>query len=119
VTLTGSGAIIGGSSTTFNNLILRSSASLSTVTGANVTVSGTLALGTNIFTTGANTVIANGSVTRTGATTTNGFVNGTLQRAVASGSSTPTLDVGTGGTYSPVSLSIAGASGGGRWRCPL
>jgi hypothetical protein len=112
-TLSGSGATIGGSTTTFNNLTLANNISLTDVTGVNATVSGTLALGANILTTGANTVIANGSVTRTGATNTNGFVNGALQKAIASGATTPLFEVGVGTTYAPISLSITGANSGG------
>jgi hypothetical protein len=104
-TLTGPGATISGSSSTFNNLTLGAAISLS---GVDTTVSGTLALGNNTFTTGANKVIANSTVTRG-----SGFIKGNEQKPIASGSSTPLFEVGTGTTYAPISTSISGANSGG------
>src|SRR4029077_13452468 len=90
---------------TFSNLTIGNSVSLS---GVDATVSGTLALGSSILTTGIQKITTNGSVTRS-----TGFVNGKLQKPIAPGSSSPQFEVGTGTTYSPINLTIAGASSGG------
>ena len=96
---------IGGSNaTTFNNLTISNGTSLNSV---DATVNGTLALN-SILITGSNKVIANGSVTRT-----SGFVRGNLQKPISSGASAPTFEIGTGTTYTPINLSISGASSGG------
>ena len=100
-------AIGGASATTFNNLTLGNGAGVS-LDGVDVTVGGTLALGSSILTTGASTVTASGAVTRT-----TGFVNGRLRKPVAPGASTPLFEVGTGSSYTPISLTLTGASAGG------
>ena len=107
-----SGSIL-GTGITFNNLTLGTTVTISEVTGASVTVNGTLALGANILSAGDNVVILNGSDSRVGATSSNGYVDGTIQLTISSGSSTPTFDIGNNGEYAPVSLSISGASAGG------
>jgi hypothetical protein len=100
VTFNGTSAqTIGGANpTTFNNLTIANASGVS-LSGVNATVNVTLGLGSSILTTGSNTVIANGSVTRS-----TGFVNGNEQKPFAIGTFTPTFEVGTGSAYTPIGL---------------
>src|SRR5205823_1002153 len=77
---------------------------------ANTTVTGTLALGSSVLTTGANAVIL---PTGAALTRTSGFVNGKLQKAIATTTTTLLYEVGTGTTYAPVSVSFTGSNGSG------
>jgi hypothetical protein len=108
-TLDGTSAqTIGGTAApTFNNLTLANTAGVA-LSGVDATIAGTLALGSTILATGTNKLIAGGAVTRT-----TGFVDGCLQKPVATGSSSPLFEVGTGTTYAPISLVLTGASAGG------
>ena len=99
-------AISGSVAPTFANLTIANAAGVS-LSGVDVTVSGTLALGTSILTTGSKQLIASGTVTRT-----TGFVNGRLQKPIAAGVSSPLFEIGTGTTYTPISLVLTGASAG-------
>ena len=73
-----------------------------------VTVSQTLALGANKITTGANKVIANGSVTRS-----TGYVLGNLRKPVATGATAPTFEIGDASTYAPVSIAFGNVTAAG------
>ncbi len=77
---------------------------------SDVTVGSTLTLGNNRITTGANKVTlgSGGSISRG-----TGYVVGNLARAVATGSSTPTFDIGDASGYTPVSLALNNVTTGG------
>jgi len=95
---------IGGSSaTTFVNLSIGNSVSLS---GVDATASGTLALGSSVLSTGTNKMI----VTTTAPTRSSGYVNGALQRTASV--ATLTFDVGNGALYTPVSVAFTAGSTG-------
>ncbi len=104
---TAAGTIGGTIAPTFNNLTVGNAAGLS-LEGVDTTVGGTLALGASILATGSNRVIASGTVSRT-----TGFVDGRLQKPIATGSSTRLFEVGTGTTYTPINVVLTGASAGG------
>ncbi len=109
---TGAQTISGSSSTTFGNLTDSKTAGTLTL-GSDVTVSGTLALGANVITTGANTLVANGnSGGASGVTRSTGFVNGNLRKQVSgSGNVSRTFEIGTGSTYSPVTVALTNVAG--------
>lgn len=83
-------------STTFNKLTLSNSAGLTI--NSDVTVNNTLELNNNIISTGTNKIIiatSSGSVSRTGGTSTGGFIKGYLQLPVtATGARTLTFPLG-------------------------
>ena len=77
--------------------------------GGNLTLPAALTLTNGVVTTGANTLImATNSVSRT-----NGFVNGNLQKPVATGATVRTFELGTGTTYSPVTVTFASVTTAG------
>jgi hypothetical protein len=103
LTLPGTARTVPGS-LTFNG----GSASLA---GGDLAVNGTLALGSSKITTGSSKVAlpASGSLTRS-----TGYVQGNLQKNVATGSSVArTFEIGDPANYTPVSLSFASVSGAG------
>lgn len=75
-----------------------------TIAGGNLTVTGTLALTNGIILTGANTLVHNGTATRT-----NGYVDGTLSRNYTAAGAY-TYHVGQNG-YSPVTANVTGGTG--------
>ena len=82
-----------------------------TLSGGNLTVSGTLTLTSGNVTTGANTLAIGsaGTVSRT-----SGHIVGKLQKNVATGSNVSrTFEVGTGGDYAPVTVLLASVTGAG------
>lgn len=80
-----------------------------TLAGGDLTVSGTTALTNGRVLTNANTLIANGTVTRT-----TGYVDGLLQKPVAVGGPvTRTFEVGDAAAYSPVDVTFANVTGAG------
>ena len=89
---------LSGSGLSFNAVTLSNSAGM-LLSGADMTVGGTLTFTLGNITTGANKVIASGGVSRT-----SGFVNGNLQKPFAIATSSPTFEIGTGTTYAPISL---------------
>jgi adenylyl- and sulfurtransferase ThiI len=95
------------------NMTLTSPATTAVVlTGSgDLTVGGTLSLGSNRVTTSSAKVIlpASGTLTRS-----SGWVNGNLQKNVGTGSNVArTFEIGDASKYSPVSLSLASVSGAG------
>jgi len=78
--------------------------------GGAVTVGGTLTLTSGILTTGAYGLYINspGTVSRTG-----GWVNGFLEKDVATGAPSLTFEVGDASVYAPVSMSFTGVTTGG------
>ena len=80
-----------------------------TLIGGNLTLPAALTLTNGVVTTGANTLImATNSVSRTA-----GFVNGNLQKPVATGATVRTFELGTGTTYSPVTVTFASVTTAG------
>lgn len=103
--------IKGTTSTVFTNLVINNSngVSLSTV---DIQVGGVLTLTAGNLITSTRSVYVTGSVSRT-----SGFVEGNLQKDVTSGSPSPTFEVGTGTSYSPVSMTFTGVSVSGTITC--
>lgn len=98
--------------TTFANLTLSNANGLSLTGTHNVTVSTLLTLTTGAITTGANVLfISNGSnIASAGGTD---FVIGNLQKAVATGAPTSVFEIGTGTSYTPVTLVFASVTTAG------
>jgi hypothetical protein len=107
VNYTGTGQTIKG--TTYHNLTFSGGAES---LGADTTVNGTLALGANTLTTGANivTIIGNCSSAITRST---GFVIGNLRLTFSSGATACTFPIGSGSTYAPITFTPPSASTGG------
>jgi hypothetical protein len=105
---TGTGQKIGGNTaTTFTNLTINNSNGVS-INTVSPTVSGTLNLVSGSLITGTNKVVV-ATVTRT-----SGFVQGNLQKPVATGTNvTIGYELGAGTTYSPVTLTFASVSASG------
>ena len=95
------------SSSVLNNLTINNAAGVTL--GANTKVNGALALTAGVVTTGVNTltVAATGSASRT-----NGWVNGNLKCAIASGANTYLYPLGNATKYTPVSIAFISAEGG-------
>ena len=92
---------------TYNNLIINQSSGSASLND-DVTVNGVLTLTNGNVNTGSNTVIipASGSVSRT-----NGWVNGNLQKNVATGSGVSrTFEVGTASGYDPINVTFGSVS---------
>ncbi|HTK81146.1 MAG TPA: T9SS type A sorting domain-containing protein [Bacteroidota bacterium] len=108
VTFNGSSGQSLTGATAFNNLTLNNSAGLTL--NNNATVNAALTLTSGAITTGANTVVipASGSVSRT-----NGYVNGKLQKNVATGATSRTFEVGDASNYTPVNVSFASVTTAG------
>jgi hypothetical protein len=101
VNFNGTSAQTTPSALTFANLTINNTGSTVTL-GGNTTVNVHLSLTAGVVSTGANMVIvpAGGTVSRT-----SGMINGTEQRGFNTGSGqSATFDVGTGTTYTPISL---------------
>jgi len=80
-----------------------------TIAGGDLTVSGTTALTNGRVITNANTLIANGAVTRT-----TGYVDGLLQKPVTVGGPVVrTFEVGDALAYSPINVTFASVTGAG------
>ena len=80
-----------------------------TIAGGDITVSGTTALTNGRVITGANTLVANGAVTRT-----TGYVDGFLQKPVTVGGPVArTFEVGDALAYSPINVTFASVTGAG------
>lgn len=118
-TQTATGAVVfNGSSaqtitgiTIFNNLTLSNSSGLSI--NDNITVGSTLQLNNNILIATTDTLVitaTTGSVSRTGGTSSGGFVAGNLRRAVTTAAAVVTYDVGTTTYYEPITLTFVGAN---------
>lgn len=80
-------------------------------TGGDLTVKGTLALGSSKLGTGTAKVIlpTGASLTRTGG----GYISGNLQMAIPAGSSTPTFHIGDVSNYTPVALAFGSGTTAG------
>jgi hypothetical protein len=97
--------------TTFNNLTISNTSGSGVTLGLNTNVSGTLNFTSGVITTGANRVIINAGGTVTGAGTGK-FVNGFLQKNVATGTNVSRIfEVGFGTSdYLPVTTLFANVS---------
>jgi uncharacterized repeat protein (TIGR01451 family) len=109
VTLNGSsGQTISGSSrTSFANLTLNNASGVTLST--DVTANGTMTFTAGNVTTGGNTLIIgpSGSVTQA-----SGFVVGNLRKQITTaGSVSRTFEVGTGTSYTPVTVALTGVAG--------
>ncbi len=107
-TYNGSSAQVTGNGlpATANNLTFSNSAGVTL--SASSTASGTAALGSTIVATGSNTlgVGASGTLTRT-----SGYVNGNLQKNVATGSAVSrSYEIGDASNYTPLSLTFGNVS---------
>jgi MSHA biogenesis protein MshQ len=107
VNYTGTGQTIKG--TTYHNLTFSGGAES---LGADTTVNGTLALGANTLTTGANIVTIIGSCS-SAITRSTGFVIGNLRLTFSSGATACTFPIGSGSTYAPITFTPPSASTGG------
>jgi glycosidase len=113
-TVTGSTVNLNGSSAqtipgfTFYNLNISNVSGVS-LSGGDVTVNGSLTLGANKITTGANKVIF---VSTTIFNRTSGWIHGNLQKPVL-GSSTINFEVGDATDYAPISVTFSGVTTSG------
>ncbi len=92
-------------SQTLGTLVVNRTTSGSVTLGSALTVASTLTLTDGLVTTGANTLTANGTVTRT-----NGYVVGRLGKNVPAGSPTVTFEIGSSGNYLPMTLLFSNVS---------
>ncbi len=108
------GAMVSGSGlpTTVNKLYLLKTAATDLVTLTNsVTVSNTLGFTSGILTTGSNKVTIPSGGTVNGASSSTGWVNGNLEKNVATGSNVSrTYEIGDVSNYTPVTLTFASVS---------
>lgn len=100
--------------TTFNNLTINNTSGSGVTLGLNTSVAGTLNFLNGVITTGVNRVIMNPGATVTGAGTGK-FVNGFLQKNVATGANVArTYEVGFGtADYLPISLTFTSVTTAG------
>ncbi len=81
------------------------------VLGTSVTLGGSLTFVTGRITTGPNMLaLTSGSIS--GASQSDGYVDGTLRLSFPAGSSTRTYDIGDATTYTPVTVAMNGAGSG-------
>lgn len=97
--------------TTFDFVFVDKAAG-SVVLANDITCAQTLNLTNGTINTSSNKVIISNSATGSVART-NGYVNGNLQRAIATGANTYNFAVGTASGYTPVSLAFSAVSGAG------
>ncbi|MDX6613911.1 MAG: fibronectin-binding autotransporter adhesin [Blastocatellia bacterium] len=97
------------SGSTFNNLTINKASGAATLS-ANATVSGVLNFVAGKIQTGSNLLIQPSSGTLTGAAQNTGWVNGQLQKNVATGATNKTFEVGGPNNYTPVTVTFAGVS---------
>ena len=99
-------------SPTFNSLTCTNSGTspqitLSSTTSSNITVTGTLALGSNILSTNSNTLtVGNSSFTGAQVSRSSGYVIGTMQRWFPTGAASWPFDIGSGTSYTPISVAF-------------
>ena len=100
---------LSGTALAFSNFVMNS---VNGVTlGANATVNTLLTLTTGVVTTGANTLIVITVNCATSVTSTNGWVNGNLQKHIPAGASSCTFEVGGASASTPIAATfVAGAA---------
>jgi hypothetical protein len=98
--------------TTFDYLIVDKAAG-SVVLANDITVSQVLTLSNGTVNTSSNKVIISSSNAAAAVVRTNGYVNGNLQRAIATGANTYIFAVGTSLGYTPASLAFTAVGGAG------
>lgn len=97
----------------FNNLTINNTAGLATLS-SNATVNGILNFAAGIIQTGSNLIVQQSSGTVTGAAQSTGWVDGNLQKNVATGSAIlRTFEVGDDINYTPVSVLLASVTASG------
>jgi hypothetical protein len=111
-TLNGSGTQDISSASAFNNLTLNKSAGLATLS-SNATVNGVLNFVAGKIHTGSNNLIQPSSGTVTGAGQSTGWVNGQLQKNIATGATSKTFEIGGPNSYTPVAVDFASVSTAG------
>ena len=111
--LNGTGAQDIFSLSNFNNLTIKK-ASGSTTMSSNVTVNGILNFIAGTIKTGSNLLIQPSTGTVTGAAQNTGWVNGNLQKSIATGSNiSRTFEIGDSLYYTPATMLFANVSVGG------
>ena len=101
-----------GGTTTFTNLTLNNGNNLQLSGTHDVTVTGTLTLSNGVLITNANTVyVSSGNAIASAGG--NDFVQGNLKKPFDPANPSRTFEVGTGTTYSPVTVTFASVTGAG------
>ncbi len=111
-TLNGSAAQDIYSLSPFNNLTVNNTANSVTLS-SNATVGGVLNFVTGSIQTGSNLVIQPSAGTITGAAQNTGWVNGNLQKNIATGATTKAFEIGDAASYTPVSLAFSSVTTAG------
>ena len=96
----------------FNNLTANKTANSITLS-SNVTVNGILNFVKGSIQTGSNLLIQPSAGTITGAAQNTGWVNGNLQKNIATGPTTKSFEIGDAASYTPVSLAFSNVSTAG------
>lgn len=98
----------------FNHLTINNSSGVVTLSSS-ITVGGNLNFAAGQIQTNANIVIISPTGAVTGASVGTGWVNGSLQKNVSTGSPTRTFEVGDDGDYTPVVLNLSGVTVAGNF----
>ena len=96
----------------FNNLTVNKTANSVTLS-SNVTVNGILNFVKESIQTGGNLLIQPSSGSITGAAQNTGWVNGKLQKNIATGATTKPFEIGDASSYTPVSLAFSSVTTAG------
>ncbi len=111
-TLNGTGSQNINTGSALNNLTINKAANSATLS-SNVSVNGVLNFAGGQIQTGSNRLIQPSSGTVTGAGQTTGWVNGFLQKNIATGTTSKTFEVGGPNNYTPVAVAFAGVTTAG------
>jgi uncharacterized repeat protein (TIGR01451 family) len=111
-TLNGTGSQDINTGSAFNNLTINKAAGVTTLS-SNGTVNGVLNFVAGQIQTSSNTLIQPSTGTVTGASQNTGWVNGFLQKNIATGTSSKTFEVGGPNNYRPVTVAFAGVTTAG------
>ncbi|HET7832088.1 MAG TPA: DUF6701 domain-containing protein, partial [Gallionella sp.] len=95
---------VSGSALTFNNVTLNNASGITL--GNNLTASGTLTFTSGKVTTNANRVTMGTNGVVSGASGTNGYIVGYLEKLFPTGASSFTFDIGDAVAYTPVAVSV-------------
>ncbi len=111
-TLNGTGSQDITDSSAFNNLTINKASGITKLL-SNVTVNGALNFASGNITTGVNSIIQPSAATITGAAQNTGWVNGNLQKGIATGATIKSFEIGDASRYAPVALTFSNVSAGG------
>jgi hypothetical protein len=111
-TLNGTGTQDVNSASAFNNLTINNSGGSATLS-ANATVNGVLNFVSGKIQTDTKSLIQPSSGTVTGASQSTGWVNGQLQKTIATGTTSKTFEVGGPNNYTPVTVAFTGVTTAG------